>query len=399
MNRDRLTTALILGVIIAIACWIAFNTYWADVTESTPPEGEAATNPYYSIEHLLRSLGIRAEEMTVLRPPPNLSDVLLVNESGWDVAHGNISSVEQWVRGGGRMVVTTSMLRSSPALQTWSGITRALGEDKKDQQPPAAPKSGRAPPRPATVRVDMGEIECEPMTLRVNGLDTVETRSICATRTEFSFASQRVPSWALVNGRGIQMLRVGIGRGSLTVIDSQFLADPLTLLRNDNALAIIEGSLLKKGERLLIFNALGAEPLLAMIWRLAAPAVVSFGLVALLLIVRHLPRFGPPLPVPVDARRSLAEQLRANARFAWRTGNLRSLRKAVLRALERGAEQRIPGYGSLSPWRRAEAIGKTAGVDATALASAMTEDAAGDAKVQRASIALLERARRALINF
>jgi hypothetical protein len=399
MTRDRLTTAAILAIIIAIGCWIAFNTYWADVTESTPPQGEAATNPYYTLEHLLRSLGIRAEEMTILRPPPAMSDVLLVNESGWDVAHGNVSSVEQWVTGGGRMVVTTYMLRSSPALQTWSGITRALHDDKKDVQPLPAPKSGRTPARAAPLRIEMGEVGCEPMTVQVDGLDTLETRSICAARTEFSFESKRVPSWALSNGRGIQMLRVGLGRGSLTVIDSQFLADPVTFLRNDNALAVIEGSLLKKGERLLIFNALGAEPLLAMIWRLAAPAVVCFGLAALLLIARHLPRFGPPLPVPADARRSLAEQLRANARFAWRTGNLKSLRKAVLRALERGAEQRIPGYASLSPRRRAEAIGERAGVDATTLNSAMTEDAAGEAKVQRASIALLERARRALINF
>jgi hypothetical protein len=398
MTRDRLTTAGILAVLIAIGCWIAFNTYWADVTESTPPQGEAATNPYYTLEHLLRSLGIRAEEMAILRPPPQTSDVLLVNESGWDVAHGNVSSVEQWVQGGGRMVVTTYMLRSSPALQTWSGITRALRDEKKDASPPSAPKSARTPPPAAYRGVAIGDVECVPMTVQVNGFDTVETRSICAARTEFSFASKRVPSWALANGRGIQMLRVGIGRGSLTVIDSQFLADPVTFLRDDNALAVIEGSLLEKGERLLIFNAAGAEPLLAMIWRLAAPAVVCFALAALLLIARHLPRFGPPLPLPVDARRSLAEQLRANARFAWRTGNLKALRKAVLRALERGAERRIPGYASLSPRRRAEAIGERAGVDAATLNSAMTEDAAADAKVQRASIALLERARRALIN-
>jgi hypothetical protein len=109
-----------------------------------------------------------------------MSDVLLVNESGWDVAHGNISSVEQWVLGGGRMVVTTYLLRSSPALQTWSGITRALHDDKKDVQPPAAPKPGRTPPRAAS-RVEMGDVECEPMTVQVDGLDTFDTRSICAT--------------------------------------------------------------------------------------------------------------------------------------------------------------------------------------------------------------------------
>jgi hypothetical protein len=383
MTRDRLTTAAILAILVAIGCWVAFNTYWTEITVTSPLQGEAATNRFYTLEHLLRGLGIQADETPILRAPSPRNDVLLVNQNSWDVAHGNLASVQQWVRSGGRMVVTTYLLRSSMALQTWSGITRALHDDTA----PIAP-----------YRVGPTDADCTTMNVQSAGVDHGETRAICGVPTEFSFSSKRTPAWSLSTGTGVHMLRVDIGDGTLTVIDSAFIDNQTDLLRKDNALTFIEGSLLQKGDRLLIFNPSSAEPLLRMIWRLAAPAVVCFALAAALLIARHLPRFGPLLPVPADARRSLAEQLRANARFAWRTGNLKALRKAVLRALERSAEQRIPGYGSLTPRRRAEEIGKRAGVEAATLNSAMTEDAAGEAKVQRAAIALLEQARRALIN-
>jgi len=397
MTRERLTTLAILAVLIAIGCWVAFNTYWTDITVTTPPKGEAASNHFYTLEHLLRSLGIQADETAVLRAPVHRSDVLLVNQNSWDVAHGNLASVQQWVRGGGRMVVTSYLLRSSMALQTWSGVTRALHDDKNPAKTPND-KKNVVIARTAPYRVGPLDSDCVPMTVQSAGVDNAETRSICGVPTEFSFGSKWAPSWSLSTGTGMHMLRVDIGDGSLTVIDSAFIDYQTNILRKDNALAFIEGSLLTKGDRLLIFNPASAEPLLQMIWRLAAPAVICFALAAALLIARYLPRFGPPLPLPANARRSLAEQLRANARFAWRTGNLKALRKAVLRALERSAEQRIPGYGSLTPRRRADEIGKRAGVDPATLNSAMTEDAAGEAKVQRAAIALLEQARRALIN-
>lgn len=398
MTRDRLTTAAILVVLIALGCWVAFNTYWAEVTVTSPPQGEAATNRFYTLEHLLRGLGIQAEETPILRAPARRHDVLLVNQSSWDVAHGNLASVQHWVRNGGRMVITTYLLRSSTALQTWSGITRALHDDNNAAKKTSGDPKNIDTAHIAPYRAGPTDSDCTTMNVQSAGIDNFETRAICGVPTEFSFSSKQTPAWALSTGTGMHMLRVDIGTGSLTVIDSAFTDNQTDILRKDNVLAFIEGSLLQKGDRLLIFNPTSAEPLLRMIWRLAGPAVVCFALAAALLIARHLPRFGPFLPVPADARRSLAEQLRANARFAWRTGNLRALRKVVLRALERSAEQRIPGYGSLTPRRRAEEIGKRAGVEPATLNSAMTEDAAGHAKVQRAAIALLEQARRALIN-
>ncbi|MFO1468337.1 MAG: hypothetical protein U1F35_18160 [Steroidobacteraceae bacterium] len=47
-------------------------------------------------------------------------------------------------------------------------------------------------------------------------------------------------------------------------------------------------------------------------------------------------------------RRSLAEQLRAQADFSWRTRHLAALRKVMHRALESGARQHIAGFAQPS---------------------------------------------------
>jgi hypothetical protein len=96
------------------------------------------------------------------------------------------------------------------------------------------------------------------------------------------------------------------------------------------------------------------------------------------------------------ARRSLAEQIRANAAFAWRTRKLAALRAAVRRALDETAGKRIAAYSSLDVRKRVNAIAACAGTDARTLNSAMTEAALGAPHVQRAAIALLEQTRRLL---
>jgi hypothetical protein len=391
VTRDRITTLVILAVVIAIGSWIAFHTYWTDETVPTALQGDAATNPYYSVERLARALGIRTQRIASLRALPPRADVLLISELTHDVARARLGSLEHWVESGGRLAVTANVVWSTPALQTWSGIAPA----HRDAKPPAGASPGPSNPGHSQILGEREE-DCAPMSVQTDAVASGEILHICSPASVFGFASKRRPSWALSNDAGMQLLRVGIGDGSLTVIGPRFLLGPKTFLRRDDAQAFIDATQLRRGDRLSIFSVSMAEPLVAMLWRLAAPAMVLFGAAISLMILRHLPRFGPPAPVPAAARRSLAEQIRANARFAWRTGNLSSLRRAVLRSLERSAEQRIVGYGSLTPRRRAVEIGKQAGVDPIVLNSAMTEAAAGAPNVQRSAIVLLEQTRRAL---
>ena len=108
-------------------------------------------------------------------------------------------------------------------------------------------------------------------------------------------------------------------------------------------------------------------------------------------ILRRGPSTGAAL-----VRRSLAEQIRANAQFAWRTRQLASLRNVMRKAVERQARRRITGFQRLDSQRRFAALEARTGLNAAALRAAMTDEAGGDAASQAAVIDLLERARRAL---
>ena len=391
MTRDRVTTWLFVAAAVGLGTWIAFHTYWTQSTVWTPLRGEAVTNPYYSVERLVRALGVGTQRLSSLRTLPSTGDALLITDLQGDIARTRFDSLQRWVESGGRLVVTSNVVWLTPALQSWSGIAPA-------HQDPVKPVKTSPPVARRAVLVNQFDWEehCPSYAVQLHGHATGESLQLCTPATVFGFVSKHVPEWALSNEHGLQLLRVTLGLGSVTVIASPYQLNPRAFLLADGARAFIDGAQLKRGDRLVIFAPHSAEPLLNMLWRLAAPAIVSFALAALLLIWRHLPPFGPKIPTPAAARRSLAEQLRANARFAWRTGNLKPLRAAVLRALERDAGARIPGYAALSVRQRAVALGSRAGIDATALHAAMTEAAGGTPGTQSAAITLLEQTRRAL---
>jgi hypothetical protein len=102
--------------------------------------------------------------------------------------------------------------------------------------------------------------------------------------------------------------------------------------------------------------------------------------------------------VPAAARRSLAEQIQGNARFAWATRKLAPLRLAEIRALEQAAMGRIAAFATLTPRRRSAVLAEKTGLDAEVLLAAMTGSKDRDAKIERDAIELLERARRLLKN-
>jgi hypothetical protein len=147
----------------------------------------------------------------------------------------------------------------------------------------------------------------------------------------------------------------------------------------------------------LIYKVDAEEQLLPLLWRLIAPAILFLGAAAILLLVRQWPRFGTPLPTPQPVRRSLAEQLRAQAAFAWRTRRLASLRRAARRALDETGRKIIASYETLDVRRRAQALAEASGTDPLTLSAAMTDDALGAPPVQKSAIAQLQSTRRLLL--
>jgi len=383
MTRDRITYLLIVVALAILGIWVARNTYWDDTLVPVPPQGEAATNAYYSVQRLATALGIRSSFIVSLNAAPPNKGALLIDGFQGDMTHTHVDELAPWVESGGRLIITDDVVRADPKFQTWSGIHLGVRfESPEKSKPNARPRDP--------------EEDCASLNVATDGKATDKTLTLCKPPSEFGLVSKRKPAWSLANEAGLQVLRVNIGRGSVTVIPRYSLISNQNLIRHDHAEIFLSASHLDRGDALYIVNVARAETLIALVWRLAAPALVFFGVAVLFIIVRQLPRFGPPLPPPALVRRSLAEQIRANAAFAWRTRKLTALRAAVRRALDETAKRRIASYSSLDVRKRVNAIAAWAGIDSKALNSAMTEDAVAAPQVQRAAIALLEQTRRIL---
>jgi hypothetical protein len=386
MTPDRIVKLLVVAAIAALGVWIASNTYWEDVTIKEPAQGAAAANPFYGLQHLAMRLGIRTQFVATLAPLPPRGAVLVVGDFQSDPLRTPIESLERWISGGGRVVIGSAALHRSPAFQAWSGIS---------PEPPEGERRSReeTPPR------RLGSEECESVAVRSNGAPTGIRRSLCVPVMQRTLASRRPPVWAAESGElGLQMLRVQIGRGAVTVVPQGPFLVNRGIVKGDHAQLLLESADLQRGDHLYIHYADRTESLGAMLWRLMAPALVCACIAALLLIARHLPRFGPPLPAAPAVRRSLAEQLRANAAFAWRTGRLGALRRAVRRSLDETAARHIPAYAAMSSRQRAGAIAALTHADVESLFAAMTRDATAGMRIQRTAIAVLEQARRMLKN-
>lgn len=384
MNRRHLTPVLVISALIGLGVLIAYNTEWQDVPVRTPPKGEALTNRTYALEHLLNALGVRTRHIPSL-DALSRDAVLFVDDLSADFAHVRVRSVEEWVEAGGRLVIPGYLLASNVELQQWSAVTPV----------------GRAH-RTFMRNVEMnGEPlpwgQCRPWEVHVRGREAATTLCMGTPAVVDGYASHRTPLWSLsVDPYGTQILRIVMDRGELTVIGpSAFLSNQM-LIEHDHARALIEAAGLKRTDTVLILTPAKAEPLLALLWRWVAPALVFLMLAALALIVRHWPRFGPAEPDPAPQRRSLAEQIAAHARFAWRTHRLGPLRNAVRGSLIERASRTISGFASLSPQAQAQALARLTGLEPQALHAALTVQATGDRHTQLAALGLLERARRAL---
>ena len=384
MNGNRPLQLLVAVVLAAVAVWIAMNTYWDYVMVDNPPRGEAIRNRYYSFEHLAQGFAIHTSQVPSVRTLPAADGVLVVDDLRGTQA--DIDALEKWVASGGRLLLSRSVLLSNPKLRSWSGVGVASPRsDDEDGTPRARTRAA-------------GEDDCASFSERLAGRESGKSLRACLGSMRVALSSTYTPAWSLSNGYGFQMLRVAIGKGSIAVIACECLMGNKSLLRGDHARIVFDSIPLRPGDHVDILNPISAENLLALLWRLAAAAIVCALAAIGLTIWRKLPRFGPIVAPPPPLRRSLAEQIRARARFAWRTRRLASLRRAECQALTESACRRLAFYERMDAAQRIGALAAHTGLNSGALRSALGEHLDGGAESQRAAIVLLENARR-LLNY
>jgi hypothetical protein len=219
---------------------------------------------------------------------------------------------------------------------------------------------------------------------------------LCAPEDFSHLTTTRAVAWALQDDSGNQVLRVNVGKGSVTVIN----AVPFRFrqfLKGEHPALLVAATQLRHGDEVHFLSEEEHASLLTLMWLFGWPAVVLALVLIALALWRNSVRFGPLTAAPELVRRSLAEQIRGTGQFAMRFGGGKSLHAAAVRALHEAAQRRVATYPRLSANERVEAVARLTGIDAATLGPAIHHSGPRRPHELRQAIALIESARRRIL--
>mgnify|MGYP001564548055 CR=1 FL=1 len=391
MKRDWLIRGLVALLLSLGLLWLWSATEWVQTQVKQPLQGEAASDNSYAAEALLKRLGSPVfKQAAVLPMPPPQSRLVLVPHYP-SLTPAQDHAIQAWVEAGGHLLMQGQGLMSDdgpdwlPVREETEELVGFSGDDAKE------------PTQTTATLLDEVKSRCR-------SLDETGDRSlaygqgrslqICAHKS-YALTTTRDRLWSLGGEAGTELLRVAVGRGTVTVIGPRDLFGNHYLLHGDNALAMVAALQLRQGDPVYFITSAEVESLLPWLWHRAWVALLLAALALGLALWRKAQRFGPVLPPPVPGRRSLGEQVRGTAQFLHQHGG-QALRLAQCKALERAAKRRLPGYALLDALGRARALADATGQDALALHQAMDVARPLPRKDLARSLALLERALRLL---
>jgi hypothetical protein len=240
-------------------------------------------------------------------------------------------------------------------------------------------------------------LQCFSNTRRLTSVaDSSEHFQVCGFRVP-GLSTTRQTTWRLVDRDGhTQVLRIPIGRGSVTVL-SAFGVGNEGVLCGEYGLLFAAATQLRHGDQVRFLTEAEGGSLLGLTWKYGAPVVTLAAVLIALWLWRSGVRFGP-LVAPTDqARRSLAEQIRGTGQFTLRFGGGAALYAATMRALNEVATRHILHYERLSDAERVTALASLTRLESSDLTRALQDRDARAPKEVRKTIALLEAARRRLL--
>ncbi|MDH6591576.1 hypothetical protein M2165_001465 [Variovorax sp. TBS-050B] len=413
MNAWVVRIAVVLALGLAGA-WLVSATEWADTEVPTPASGEARTNLLYGVQGLLRELGAKVVKRQSLdaMPPPDARLVLASRH--WDMFPERAGRLRAWVEEEGGHLVMPAHLLDDDMLDSWVplaevdwtrvGRKNRKGDDADDEAPqdeadeaddtPAPPKTPQALRGKREKDGDCHEV-VEPYALPASFAGGRVFR-LCAaytTRQYLPADEDELPLWAVEAPRGIEAIRVRVGRGSVTVMPWGVLHNR-NLLRGDNALFAAAALQARAGSEVWFVTEEAREPFLKWLWHQGWVAIVA-GLLALVAALwRGAVRFGPLAPSAGTHRRSMAEQVRGTSAFLNVHGN-GALHAAQVRALNEAAARHLRHHAQRNAGARAAAIAQATGLQAAALERALATRARSP-EAMAVDLELLETARRRL---
>jgi len=316
----RVTIAVVVLAILAGATWFFFDNFkLVEVDEVTGYQGAARVNPLLAAERLYTSLGAPARTLpgALETLPPTDHAILLVSERR-SISEQQMNALKDWVKGGGRLVVTVDEAPSLDPVLAWLGV-RVQGDREKETGSEVLEMKSRSGPAP-----------------------------IEAPKAPRLVDSRKAANFSVGSPAGKFLLRFYEGEGRVIVLsDASFLTNR-HIGRQGHARAawaIVNAETPPKGVWIVVHEDM--PTLLGLLarhaWAASASGLVLLG--AWLWLAGA--RFGPIAPDPPRDRRSLLEHIEATGDLLLRVGRGEDLAQGVRAALLRRVEVREPETAKL----------------------------------------------------
>jgi hypothetical protein len=432
---------LIVAAIVLIIGTLLHKIRWEEVDVVDEEHGKAATDPYYSLRHVLQGAGATLEARTSLEPLPPAGATLLLASDLWNIFPEREARLRAWVESGGHLVLLSPHAHGGDDGLRWVPLSAvdtrrhaarnapaaSDADDDEDDDRKDAPSDGKPQraddPKPRKLTPQQAEQQRRRAERMARMFGVKMPRRECAIFTETDATTQPafepgrafrgctpagmlrpldhvVPTWMLAGSSGTLAMRVPVGRGDVTGVTPILPMANLELLEGDNALITAAVLQAQPGRAVWIVEEESREPLLGWLWHEArTPFLLALAAVALSLW-RLMTRFGPREAVPPRARRSMGEQLRGTGQFIAGT-DARALHAATRKAFEDAARPRVEAWAERDDADRiaalAQSLAPTHGVDAAALLAALHIGSGASRPQILAATAVLEQARRAIL--
>lgn len=128
--------------------------------------------------------------------------------------------------------------------------------------------------------------------------------------------------------------------------------------------------------RVWLIYSVDSEGFLTLLIRYGWMVLLPLGLCILALLIRAMPRFGPPLPAQSAPRRALMEHVRAASEMLWRDGKARILYEAVRADMFLTLRRRHPGASRGDARELLDAITDITGLPRLRVRQALGQDGA-----------------------
>jgi hypothetical protein len=417
MKSHWIVVTVVALAVAVIGYYVAINTEWREVTIPMPYRGEAATNPQYAMQTFMRELGADVHsEQSVLSMPTTDAAIILSNWH-WDLIDSRRAKLEAWVQAGGRLIVDASLAGGDESFAKWSGIDHRYPSPKKDKDKQQDQNKSNNKPTDKTPSKHDSKKEteddsdeatpCEELTSTTHSSNlalspSAKTYQVCPFIHLGWLENSHRPLWSLSDKFGVQVVRIAIGKGSVTLINMP-LFDNRIFKNGDHAALTIATIQLHHHDAVWFITESEHASIMSLIWRYGAPVVITMALFVIAALWRNAVRFGPQSAPTDTSRRSLAELIRGSGWFYERHGDAALLNAAVLRALHEAAEKHIRGYYQLAPQKQAAVLAHVTELNAEQLqaallllASPVVTNKLHSTRERRRATALIETARRKL---